>query len=1145
MDTPNNSSYIILVEKISKFRKKYYNNEIIRGILITLAILLSTGLVFVVSEGSLRLNTTTRTILFWTFIATFIGIFSWFFIRPLAKLFQIAKGLNQYQIAKIIGKHFPEVDDKLLNTIQLNNQINAEKNDFSKSLLLASIQQKTDELKPISFTDAVNFKENRKYLKFLLIPLIIIITGIFLAPGVFLGGSERLMAYNQTFEEPAPFKFNLLNKDLNAISKENYLIQVELTGNKIPASVSLKLNDKEVLMNPSSKKNTFEYTLQNLQNPNYNFHFIANEFRSIDYNLVVKKRANFSKLTLIAKYPKYTQREDETFKNIGDISVPMGTQLQWQIETKDADFVNLRLDNTNLEATQRGKNEFTASSTIKKTINYSINVGNKNLNLIDSVAYKIAAIPDAFPTINIEREYDSTQLKALYFRGDVNDDYGFSNLTFNYKFTKTNNPLYANKVFKKSISINSKKLLQSFSYYWDFQELSINPGDELEYYFIVSDNDGINGAKSTQSQKFVFNAPTLKELQEKNEEKTAATQSSISNSISQSKELQKKIEETKLKLVNKRKLDWQDKKSIDDMLKDHNQLNEKIEDLVKDIQKNIEEQEQFNGVEQEVLEKQKKLKEMMEEMLDENSKKLMEEIKELLEQNSNENINQKLEELKKNDNEMLKNLSRLEELFKQLQFEQKLNDAIKDLEKIEEEQKNLQEKNEENKDVKDKQQKEEKNKKLAEEQEKLNKQFDEVRKKLDEMKEKNSKLERPNSLPTQLDQKEESIQQKMENSKENLNNNNNKKAGDQQEEARKEMQELKEKLEQLSRDMEEKQNEENYNDLRQILDNLIYVSFEQEKLINRLKDIRGYSPEFLEVSKAQKELRDQTKKIEDSLFSLSKRVVELKSFINKEIGEINFNMDKTIENLGKRRNYDAMEDQQTVMTSMNNLAVMLSEAMQQMQQKMQQQQKNKKDGKPNPNCKNPQEGEGKPNSKPKQGNKPGEEMQGLKEMQKKLGEELQKVKEGLQKGNQSGMSKELAKLAAQQEALRRMMQKLGEQLDKDAQGESKKINEQLKEIQEMMDKNEEDIVNKRVNEQTIKRQKNIEVRMLEAEKALRKQDTDEERKAEQGKTRFANNPPLLEKYLREKEKEVELLRMVPPDMQPYYKEKVRGYFQSK
>ena len=43
------------------------------------------------------------------------------------------------------------------------------------------------------------------------------------------------------------------------------------------------------------------------------------------------------------------------------------------------------------------------------------------------------------------------------------------------------------------------------------------PGDEIEYYFEVWDNDGVVGSKSTRSQKMIFKTPTLNELEDKTE----------------------------------------------------------------------------------------------------------------------------------------------------------------------------------------------------------------------------------------------------------------------------------------------------------------------------------------------------------------------------------------------------------------------------------------------------------------------------------------------------------------------------------------------------------------------------------------------------------------------------------------------------
>ena len=53
---------------------------------------------------------------------------------------------TQIDAAKIIGKHFPEIDDKILNILQLN-----ELSDSDNLLIQASITQKTENIKSFSF----------------------------------------------------------------------------------------------------------------------------------------------------------------------------------------------------------------------------------------------------------------------------------------------------------------------------------------------------------------------------------------------------------------------------------------------------------------------------------------------------------------------------------------------------------------------------------------------------------------------------------------------------------------------------------------------------------------------------------------------------------------------------------------------------------------------------------------------------------------------------------------------------------------------------------------------------------------------------------------------------------------------------------
>ncbi len=91
-------------------------------------------------------------------------------LLPALRLIQLRAGLNHDDAARIIGRHFPEIEDRLLNTLQLQERSQKEA-PGNRELLEASIAQRSSQLKPYRFTSAVDFGENRQYLKFALPPI--------------------------------------------------------------------------------------------------------------------------------------------------------------------------------------------------------------------------------------------------------------------------------------------------------------------------------------------------------------------------------------------------------------------------------------------------------------------------------------------------------------------------------------------------------------------------------------------------------------------------------------------------------------------------------------------------------------------------------------------------------------------------------------------------------------------------------------------------------------------------------------------------------------------------------------------------------------------------------------------------------------
>jgi hypothetical protein len=339
------------------------------------------------------------------------------------------------------------------------------------------------------------------------------------------------------------------------------------------------------------------------------------------------------------------------------------------------------------------------------------------------------------------------------------------------------------------------------------------------------------------------------------------------------------------------------------------------------------------------------------------------------------------------------------------------------------------------------------------------------------------------------------------------------------------MKSMSKKLRQQMQKMNKQSLQLNYKKVRQILENLIHFSKKQEALIKKFDKINNYNPQYVKYSSRQTRLKNETEMIEDSLKALSQKVMQIKTKVNREISDINYYMKKVRNHISNRRIGKIRSSQQYIMTAANNLAVMLSELMGKMQQQMASQMKGGQ------MCQKPKPGQ--------MGKKSGKSLSEIRKMQKNLGKKLGDLKKGKQGNKQGAGSKELARLQKLQQQLRQRLREMRK--NKDMKGE-KDGESELKKIEEMMEKQEQDIINNNISGETMKRQQQIQVKMLEAQDAQRKQGKDNKRKSKTADQLFRENPPALEDYKEERKRQIELLQTVPPKLRGYYRMKVQEYF---
>lgn len=1111
-----------LIKQLNDYKKKFYKNKAIKGGIILLGLFLGAFILINTIEFSAHLSKMGRAILFYSFLISFLSASYWLVIRHMLSITNSNRQMSNEEAAIQIGKHFPEVSDKLLNVIQLEKLT-----DKQSDLLIAGIQQKSLKLLKIPFVNAIDIKANRKYFKYSYVPALVIVLLLIFIPQFLTESSTRIINYNDDFIPEAPFSFIINEESLVGFKDEPFTVSIKTEGRTVPQDVFLWLNERKIKATQTAS-DQFEYQIGRLKE-NTSFKVEAEGIVSETFEVNALLRPSLSLFSIDLNYPDYTRIENESIKNSGNLRIPEGTITTWNINAANTEDVIFYFESDNLReiGKQKNRTQFNYVKNLTKSSNYSINLKNENGSNKDSLRFQIEVIKDQKPSVMLDQYQDTVLFQNVVLGGKIEDDYGFSSLEFHFSYDGENYD-------QVSIPFNPATLDQSYYHVFKLDSAKIKAGAELTYFMQVGDNDGVNGYKYSKSASYNFKVPSLEELEEDIDRSSQAVKDDIDQTLKQAEELNKMIQEADEKLKTKKSMDWQDEKLLQEILDQKEELAKKVDELKKQNQLNNQKLDQFKPQNDEIKQKMEQLQELMNNVLDDETKKLYDELRELLEQQSDiEEFREKMDELKNQGNNLEENLERTLELFKKLQFDMKLQESIDQLQEEIEDQQALQEQTKKA---------EKPTEQLAEEQAKEKEDLEKLKEQLDQLNELNQDRKNPDQLPQDAIEQLEEVQEEQQQAQESLeeaakqeqeqqeseqsqkveqekgqpskSDQQRQNATKSQQKAGEKMQELKQSLEAMQSSMQMEQQMENMDNLRDLVDNLVTLSFNQETLMDEFKNINQSDPRYVKLGQLQLKLKDDSQIIQDSLVALSQRVFQISSFVMKELDQMNRQMDGAIESLKEKRLNEVIGKQQFTMTSINNLALLLDDVLQQMQQQMAAQM-------------NGQNGKGKD-----QKNNP--QMNGLSKMQQQLSEQIKELKQSGKSGRE--LSEELARMASEQEKLRNALENFETGM------EGNKLGEKINKLIEQMEQNEWDLINKNITDQTIERQQEILTRLLDAENSMRERGEDKEREARTADDFELSIPESLSDYLRAKEKEIELLKTIPAKLNPYYKKETNKYF---
>lgn len=1137
------SAYQDILVKLEGFIKRFYTKQLIKGIFLFLTFGTLFWIAITSFEYLLWLDNSWRLTLFVLFIVVEAFLLYRYVLVPLLYLFKMRKGIDNKVASKLIGKHFPNVDDKLLNLLELSE--NPQKSD----LLVASIEQRAANLGPVPFAEAVNFRESYTYAKYFIIPVLLF--GFILIAGdivSFFNSHQRVMHYDMAYERPAPFTFQVLNSDLEVMDNEALTIQVKTVGDIRPDNVEIVVNGEALLM--QNRGSFYEYTFQPPVQES-SFYLSANGWDSRSYTISSYRTPTLVDFALELEYPKYLNLISEVITGTGNAEIPEGTKVTWKIQGDYVDNIKMITADTTISF-QKNDNLFSNSKRLLSDFDYELSTSNSKVQDYEKLAYRLSVIKDAKATVQVDQVLDSLNPNESYYTGQAADDYGLREIRLVcYPSDDVNN------VQRISLEEPNSNVYQ---FYYTFPSgLALEPGKRYKLFFEVIDNDGVRGGKVTKSE--VFNATLYDDNQLNNKELEFqnSTLNKMGESLKNFKEQEEKLSDINNLQKEEKSLSFEDKSQIKNFLQQQKKQEELMQKFSQDLKKSIDKT-------SEDTEMKKMLQERLERQEAEAKKnaELLEELNKIADKIDKEDLQRRLEELGKNQGKNTRNLEQILELTKRYYVTEKASQISKELDELAKRQEILSELKL-GQDFSDKEQK------------KLNEGFDNLEKEIRALEKDNDKLQKPLEFDTDK-KKTDAVKQDQQEALEEINKQQGMEESSQSEEkqqagnnASKKQKSAAQKMKEMSQSMKSsamggggETDAEDAEMLRQILDNLVTFSFKQENLFDNIQSADVDISQFSRTVKDQQNLRRLFEHVDDSLFALSLRRAELSEFVNEQITEVYYNIDKSLESIAENQIYQGASYQQYVINATNSLADFLANILDNMQQNMSPSQGSGGEGrdfqlpdiiKGQQGIQEKMNGSGQQGKTSEgQGEQKGENQGGQQEGDKgsqgqgQNGQEGENGGKGKQGSGQSdgGQSNgnglgemdlnEVYEIYKEQQFLRENLEK---QLEDMMRESDKNLAQKL--IQQMEDF-ENDLLENGITERTRNKANSIQHQLMKLENASMEQGKKKERESNTNLNQYSNpittKPELLQDY----RNSIEILNRQALPLRQNFEKKVKVYF---
>ena len=870
---------------------------------------------------------------------------------------------------------------------------------------------------------------------------------------------DSLRNYESPGIPPRHVQFILQNENLEVEYGKGISLKLQVQSeNQEAEHVFICLGGGEFLM--TRQDSVFVYSFEVLNN-DLKFCFKALEQQSEMYEIKVLPTPVITDYKVIYTPPAYTTLRSEILKNIVDFRVLFGSTLKFELNCADLDSLYLEGKGRNFSLSLKNRSSADFSLNVRQSGEYTLYGSNVHFKRKSLLSFNVVCIPDLYPGIQVTEVQDSMRSSLHYFYGVITDDYGFTELRFNYSVHHA-----AYTVVPINIAKNTNT--QEFYFSFDFAEFGGMDKSEVSYFFEIFDNDNISGPKSTRSEHKTYEIPDLNTIFDYNTEANFSTNSALNEAKQLAQEIVKGVKDLQRKMLEDNEEGWEKQQMAKDIIEKKNKLEKLLNAVKEENWKKSDLNTSFTGQDSVLLEKQQQIQDLLDKIMDDEMKNLLKEFSELSEEFSKEKFKNMDEKMKLSFDQMSEKLDRNIELLKRFQIEEQHDLISQQLNQLKVAQKKWEEMTRDKSVSRDS---------LSHAGKSLQNDLNKIKENYEHLLKQNQELDEPYSL-NDLKKEFGDLDRKLDEQHQNVADY--KKNKDLSEEIRKDMENLSEKLEQQkNQNFMDKSLPENQVEL--IIQNILIISLTQEDLLKQFPEVESQSLKYNELGRLQDLKRQEYKIVKDSLSEFAKSNLSLASLLSQKFYDIEVKFNLLPQYIQDNKRSDLAREQQYIVTYLNDMALTLIDAL----QKAQQEPSSNKNGRGGKQKK----GNGKEN--------PSEGYDRLKDSQNGLKNQLQELISRMKKGEKGKPLQEgISNIIRQNELFRKSLNDFISRSGSMSNQEKQLLNE----INQLLEENIRDIANYSLSGRLIERNNQIFNKLLMSEKASKeKEEFEEKRRAETAK----------------------------------------------